>query len=197
MWLVSIVNVAPGAEKDRIILKYKTVINWEKVIILLNNPNVLPAATRVQSLAGKKVVVVPTKTIPQGVAALLAFNPEADLETNIKAMENALDTVRSGELTTAMRSMRWGDLEINKGQVIAFLDGDLVVAADAMPEALLKLLAKMDMENSELVTIYYGADATTADVEEIAQSIGQRYPEHKLELVAGGQAHYNYIVSVE
>jgi DAK2 domain fusion protein YloV len=169
----------------------------EKVIILPNNPNVLPIAAQVQSLTGKKVAVVPTKSIPQGVAALLSFNPEVDLETNIKAMENALDTVRDGELTTAMRSMKRGDLAISKGQAIAFLDGDLVVAADAMPEALLKLLAKMDMEDGELVTIYYGADATTAEVEEIARSIGQRYPEHKLELVAGGQPHYNYIVSVE
>ena len=168
-----------------------------KVIILPNNPNILPAAARVQSLAGKKVAVVPSKTIPQGIAALLAFNPEVDLGTNIEAMENALETVRSGELTTAMRSMSWDDLKIKKGQVIAFLDGDLVVAADAMPEALLELLAKMDTENSELVTIYYGADATTAEVGQIAQFIGQIYPEHKLELVAGGQPHYNYIVSVE
>jgi DAK2 domain fusion protein YloV len=168
-----------------------------KVIILPNNPDVLPAAAQVQALARKKVAVVPTRTIPHGIAALLAFNPEADLGTNIEAMENALHTVRSGELTTAMRSMRWGDLEINKGQAIAFLDGDLVVAADAMPEALLKLLAKMDIENGELVTIYYGADVTTAEVEEIARSIGQRYPGHRLELVAGGQPHYNYIVSVE
>ena len=169
----------------------------EKVIILPNSPDILPAAAQVQSLARKKVAVVPSKTIPQGITALLALNPEADLGTNIEAMENALHTVRSGELTTAMRSMRWGDLEINKGQAIAFLDGDLIAAADAMPEALLKLLAQMDMENGELVTLYYGANATATEVEEIAQSIGQRYPEHKLELVAGGQPHYNYIVSVE
>ena len=169
----------------------------EKVIILPNNPDILPAAAQVQSLARKKVVVVPTKTVPQGVAALLAFIPDAALETNAEAMENALPLIRSGHLTTAVRSMKWGRLEVKRGQAIAFLEGDLVAAADTMPQALYRLLLEMGIEDSELITIYYGADAPNAEVEEIVRFIGEEYPEQELEVVAGGQPYYNYIVSVE
>jgi hypothetical protein len=169
----------------------------QEVIILPNDPNILPAAIQVQSLSEKRVAVVPTKNIPQGIAAVLSFNPDADVEANVSAMNEALSSIRSGELTTAVRSMNWGELEINKGQAIAFLDGDVVAAADTMAEALYRLLLKIDLEGSELITIYYGADAPSAEAQEIAALIHQIYPRQKLELVPGGQPYYNYIASVE
>jgi hypothetical protein len=169
----------------------------EGVVLLPNDPNIVPAAVQAQSLANKKVKVVPTKTIPQGIAALLSFNPDADLETNEESMTKALSTVGSGELTTAVRSMKWGELEVKKGQAIAFLDGDLVAAADTMPQALYMLLLGMGLGGDKLITIYYGADAPAADAEEMALFIRQNYPEQRLELVMGGQPYYNYIVCVE
>jgi hypothetical protein len=169
----------------------------EAVVLLPNDPNIVPAAVQAQSLAKKKTKVVPTKTIPQGIAALLSFNPDADLESNEEAMTKALSTVGSGELTTAVRSMRWGELEVRKGQAIAFLDGGLVAAADTMPQALYALLLKMGLGGDKLITIYYGADAPVADVEEMAQFMHLNYPEQRLEMVMGGQPYYDYIVSVE
>jgi hypothetical protein len=169
----------------------------EEVVLLPNDPNIVPAALQVQSLTEKRVGVVPTKTIPQGIAALLSFNPDADLAANVRAMTEVISAVRSGELTTAVRSMKWGELKVNKGQAIALLDGDLVAAADTMPQALYMLLAKMGLGGSELITIYYGADAPAAEAEEIAQFIRSKYPKQRLELVMGGQPYYNYIVSVE
>ena len=169
----------------------------QRLIILPNNSDILPAAAQVQGLAKKRVEVVPTKTIPQGLAALLALNPESNLEENARAMTKAIASVSTGELTTAVRSMKWGKLEVKKGQAIAFLDSELVIAADTMPQALYRLLSLMVRENSELITLYYGAEAHGSDVQDMLYFIRQNYPEQGLETVAGGQPYYNYIVSVE
>ncbi len=169
----------------------------DKVIILPNDANISMGARQVQPLTQKKVEIVPTETIPQGVAALLSFNYEADLETNVANMKAAIEAVRSGEVTTAVRSMSHNGLKVEKGQSIAFLDGELVVADDSLKKAVHKLLDKMDLEQSGLVTIYYGADTEQADAEQIGESVRKKYPTHEVEVVAGGQPHYNYIVSVE
>ncbi|MEE9400562.1 MAG: DAK2 domain-containing protein [Dehalococcoidia bacterium] len=169
----------------------------DKVIMLPNNPNILLAAGQVLALTQKKVEVVPTKTIPQGVAALLALNHEEDLEANVAAMKKALSTVRSGEVTTAVRSMELDSLSVKKGQAIAFLDGRLVIADGNMPQVVLDLLAMMDVEGGGLVTIYYGADTESAEAEQVAESVQRKYPSQEVEVVAGGQPYYNYIVSVE
>jgi hypothetical protein len=168
-----------------------------RLIMLPNNSDILPAAAQVQCLAKKRVEVVPTKTIPQGIAALLAFNPEFALEENVRAMKEAIATVSTGELTTAVRSMRWGELEVKKGQAIAFLDNELVIAADTMPQALYKLLSLMIRGDSELITLYYGAEAHESEVQDMIYFIRHNYPQPSLETVAGGQPYYNYIVSVE
>lgn len=169
----------------------------DKVIMLPNNPNILLAAGQVSALTWKKVEVVPTKTIPQGIAALLVLNHDVDLEANSAAMKKALSTVRSGEVTTAVRSMELNGLSVKKGQAIAFLDGRLVIADGNMPQVILDLLAMMDVEEGELITIYYGADTESAEAEQIAESVQRKYPSQEVELVAGGQPYYNYIVSVE
>lgn len=171
--------------------------NSDKVVILPNNVNIVMAARQVQQLTKKKVEIVPTETIPQGIAALLSFNYEADLETNVAAMKTALEAVRSGEITTAVRSMSHNGLTVQKGQAIAFLDGELAVADASMPKAVHKLLDKMNVEQSGLITIYYGADADCAEAEKIGESLRKKYPAQEVEVVAGGQPHYNYIISVE
>jgi DAK2 domain fusion protein YloV len=167
------------------------------VIILPNNPNVLLAAGQVRALTEKNVGVVQSKTIPQGIAALLVLSQEADLRENIDAMSDALKTVRSGEVTIAVRSMDLGGLLIEKGQAIAFLDGVLVVAGDEIPVVVLDLISLMGTEEGGLVTIYYGAETDAADAEGIAASVRERYPDIEVDVVAGGQPHYHYIVSVE
>jgi dihydroxyacetone kinase-like predicted kinase len=167
------------------------------VIILPNNPNILLAAEQVTELSQKNVRVVPATTIPQGIAAVLVLNPEVDLETNAAEMNKALTSVRSGEVTTAVRSMDYDGLSIEEGQTIAFLDGDLVIADGEMPQAVLKLISMTGVEDGGLITIYYGANTHGSEAGKVAESVRKKYPAQEVEVVSGGQPHYNYIVSVE
>jgi hypothetical protein len=140
---------------------------------------------------------VPTETIPQGVAALLAFDYEADFETNVQIMKNTKSAVSSIEITRAVRSIELGGLKIKKKQAIGFLDGDLVAVSDDTIAALNQTLAKLALDQAEVITIYYGADAELAEAEQVSLSIREQYPQLQIEVVQGGQPHYNYIVSVE
>jgi DAK2 domain fusion protein YloV len=198
---VGVTIVVPGGEtmnpSVQDLLKAVEAAHSEKVIILPNNANIVMAANQVQELTRKQVEVVPSETIPQGIAALLVFNYEADFETNVSAMKTALSAVRSGEVTTAVRSMNVDGLDVKKGQAIAFLDGELVVAGSNIPRVVSKLLGKMVSELSGLVTIYYGADTEQAEAEHLGESIRAKYPSLEVEVVAGRQPHYNYIISVE
>jgi DAK2 domain fusion protein YloV len=169
----------------------------DNIIILPNNPNVLLAANQVNELTQKNVEVVPSKTIPQGIAALLVFSQEVDLEANASAMQKALSTVRSGEITKAVRATEHDGFKIKEGQIIAFLDRKLVLADGHMTRVVLKLLDMMDVDEGGLITIYYGADTESSEAEHIAESVREKYFAQEVEVVAGGQPHYNYVISVE
>ena len=169
----------------------------DNAVILPNNPNILLAAKQVPDLTRKKVEIVPAKTVPQGIAALLAFNPEATLEENAAAMKSALSTVRTGEVTTAVRSMEIDGFSVKQGQAIAFLDRKPVAAEDSMSAAVLNLLSRISIDQDGLVTIFYGANTYSGEAEKIAEVIRERYTGQEIEVVAGGQPHYDYIISVE
>jgi DAK2 domain fusion protein YloV len=169
----------------------------DKVIILPNNKNIVATANQVQSLTEKKIEVVPTTTIPQGVAALLAFDYEANLESNTQIMTRAMATVKTIEICRAVRSAKLGDLKIKKKQPIGFLDGDMVVVGESGLEVLNKMLSKLGLSKVEVITIYYGADTKSAEAEQVASDIRSRYPQLQIEVVKGGQPHYNYIISIE
>jgi DAK2 domain fusion protein YloV len=172
-------------------------VTSDNVIILPNNKNIVATANQVQSVTPKKIVVVPSETIPQGVSALLAFDYEADFETNAKLMARAISTVRSIEITRAVRSAKLGDLTIRRKQAIGFLDGALVNVGTTPADALSKVLAELDLEMAEVITIYFGADTEPAEAQEVSNKICQKHPHLQVEVVRGGQPHYNYIVSVE
>jgi len=169
----------------------------DKVIILPNNKNIVATANQVQSLTEKTIEVVPAETIPQGVAALLAFDYEANLKTNTQIMKKAMSVVKSIEVTRAVRTTKIGKLKIKKKQPIGFLDGDLVAVGSSTVDVLNQVLAKLDLDKVEVITIYYGADANSAETEQVGGSIRERYPQLQIEVVRGGQPHYSYIVSVE
>ena len=169
----------------------------DKVIILPNNKNIVATANQVQSLTEKTIEVVPAETIPQGVAALLAFDYEANLKANVKIMKRAMSSVKSVEITRAVRATKIGELKIKKKQPIGLLDGDLVAAGDSTIDVLNQVLAKLDLEKVEVITIYYGADTKTAEAEQVGSRIRGQYPQLQIEVVQGGQPHYNYIVSIE
>jgi DAK2 domain fusion protein YloV len=169
----------------------------EKVIILPNNKNIILTAEQVHSLTQKQVAVVPSTTIPQGVVALLAFDYEADFKTNTRIMENAISSVKSIEITRSIRSTKVNGLKIKRKQPIGLLDGELIVAGDSDVDVLNKLLGKMEMDKAEIVTIYHGEGVEATEAEQISAGITEKYPKVQVEVVRGGQPHYNYIISVE
>ncbi len=169
----------------------------DKVIILPNNKNIVPAAEQVKSLTEKNIEVVATETIPEGVAALLAFDYEADLETNARLMRQAKKSVRSIEITRAVRSAHLDGLKIKRKQAIGFLDRGLVAVGNNPADVLNDTLARLDLDKTEIITIYYGADTELAEAERVNASIREQYPQLQVEVVQGGQPHYNYIVSAE
>ena len=169
----------------------------DKVILLPNNKNIILTAEQLHSLTDKKVEIVPTQTIPQGVAALLAFDYEADFQTNAQLMKDAKSNVRTIEITRAVRGAHLNGLNIKKKQAIGLLDGELLVAGKSPLDILTKMLAKLDLTNTEIITIYYGVDTEAAEAEEVNASIREQYPRLQIEVIQGGQPYYNYIVSIE
>jgi len=169
----------------------------EQVIILPNNSNVVLTAQQAQGLAQREVGIVPTKTIPQGISALLALNYQADLEANVAAMEEAARAVQTIEITNAVRAARVNGTEVQEGQVIGLLGGELVAAGSDCCAVAGEILERIHAESMEIITIYYGGDAGKDEAEAFAQQIKARYAGQDVELVDGGQPHYKYILSVE
>ncbi len=194
-------DIVPGGQtmnpsvKD--LLKAVEAVASDKVIILPNNSNIILTANQVQSLTGKTIKVIPTETIPQGIAALLAFDYEADLETNTQLMDKTRATVKSIEITRAVRSARLDGLSIKKKQAIGFLDRALVAVGDSTADVLNKTLGRIKMDESEVITIYYGADTEPANAEKVGADLLEQYPQLQVEVVRGDQPHYEYIISVE
>jgi DAK2 domain fusion protein YloV len=169
----------------------------ENIIILPNNKNIILTAEQVQSLTEKKIKVVPSKTIPQGVVALLAFDYEADFKNNAEIMEKALSSVKTIEVTKSVRATRINGLRIKRRQPIGLLDDELIAAGDTDLDVINKILDKLDMKEAEVVTVYYGEDATAEEAEKISASITEEYPNLQVELIKGNQPHYSYILSIE
>ena len=169
----------------------------ENVLVLPNNRNIVPAARQAAEASTKTVRVVESRSIPQGVAAILAFNPDRDLESNGADMEDALGSVRSAEITKAVRGVTLDGVSVEPGRLIGLLERELVAAGDDLAEVLTAVLRKAALSTGDLVTLYWGepvaadvADATLTDVASI-------FPGVEFELVKGGQPHYHYLVSIE
>ena len=167
------------------------------IILLPNNKNIVSAASQVHTLTSKKVKVLPTRSVPQGVAAVLAFNYDLNLEQNARAMEKAINKVKTIEITRAVRETRLGGLEIRKGQFIAILnDEDFIARGDKGRDVILEALDKAGVEKGTIVTVYYSEDSKETEAQEITGKIRGRY-QAQVEAVYGGQPHYNYIISLE
>ncbi len=179
------------------ILQAIDAVKTDKVIVLPNNKNIIPAAEQAQQLAKKQVALIPTKTIPQGIAALLAFNFQSDLETNVKAMTRAAQNIRTIEITKATRSVKLDSIEVKEGQFIGLIDDDLAGAGDDRTAIALEMLKQAHIEDCEIVTIYYGDNVSANEAEELSEAIRKQYPSQEIEVVSGGQPHYHFIISVE
>ena len=167
-----------------------------EIIVLPNNSNV--EATALQSAgADARINVVPARTVPQGVSALLAFNPEEPLERNLKSMTDALDGVSTLEVTQAVRSTSIEGTKVEAGQYIALLEGTLAGTAESPEDALTTALHAVVQSADQIVTLYRGEDASEAKAEELCRYLETQAPGLQVELVYGGQPHYHYLASVE
>ncbi|MEN8172613.1 MAG: DAK2 domain-containing protein [Chloroflexota bacterium] len=169
----------------------------EKVIILPNNKNIFMASKAAADVTVKKAVVIPSRTVPQGLAALLNFVPDGDFDKIAASMEAALDEIETGEVTTATRSVEIDDVTVQEGEIIALHNGKLVLSTDSLDKACLELLEKIGTEDFELITLFYGVDIEKSEVNRISDVIRAAYPDQEVEVQDGGQPHYQFILSVE
>ena len=168
----------------------------EDIIVLPNNPNV--EATALQSAkANPRVHVVPSRTLPQGVSALLAFNPEEPLDRNLKSMRDALKGVVTLEVTQAVRSSTFAGVQVESGQYISLLEGELTHAADTPENALKSALDPILDSADQIITVFRGDEALPAAADELCRQLQEETPGIQVDLVYGGQPHYHYMASVE
>lgn len=168
-----------------------------KIIILPNNKNIVMAANQAKEVTVKNVQVVPTRTVPQGLAAMLALIPDGDIEAIAKKMNKAISSVKTGEITVATRSVEIDGVAVRDGQVIALLDGKLVVSAESVEQGVMGLLEKANADEHEIVTLFYGEGVTHAEANRIEDVIRKKYSSLEVELQEGGQPHYQFIISIE
>jgi DAK2 domain fusion protein YloV len=169
----------------------------EDVIVLPNNDNVLLAAQKAEELSQKNVAVVPSETIPQGISALLSFNHQADLEKNAEAMETAAQAVQTAEITKAIRSVKYNSLEVEEGEIIGLLNGDLTASGQTLEEVVSTMLEQMCAGDHEIITVYFGEDVTQPQAEDLVKKMQEGYSDQEWEVIDGGQPHYYYIISGE
>jgi len=169
----------------------------ENVILLPNNRNIIMAARQAQELSSRNVAVVPTTSVPQGIGALLAFNYQIDVEANAEQMTRAAGDVQTIEITSAVRGAVLDGMQVNEGEFIGLLNGTLVASADGVEGVVDTVLEKLDLDEYEIITLYYGDDMTSSDADRLAQRIRASCPGQEVEVLDGGQPHYHYIISVE
>ena len=169
----------------------------DKVIILPNNKNIILAAEAACELSQKEVKVIPTRTAPQGISAMLFLKPAGDLAEVWEEMASASQEVASGEITIATRSVTLDGVTVEAGEVIGLADGRLCTSGREIHQVLVDTLKSMEIEARELLSVYYGEDVTAAEAEAIVAEIQLLYPDIEIELLPGGQSHYHYILGAE
>ncbi|HAF49369.1 MAG TPA: hypothetical protein DCL08_09075 [Anaerolineaceae bacterium] len=169
----------------------------DKIIILPNNKNIIMAAKEAASMTVKNVAVIPTISVPQGLSAMFRLIPDSDFDEVVKAMNEAISEVETGEITTATRTVEIDGVQVENGQVIALHNGKLVTSTHSIEEACESLLVAADTSDYERITLFYGEDIQLNRVNELADKIRSIYPSHEIEVHEGGQPHYQLIISIE
>ena len=169
----------------------------DNVILLPNNRNIVPAALQAAENADKTVKVVPTKSIPQGVSAILCFNPERDLASNLSDMEEAGASIVTAEVTEAVRSATLNGVSVDPGQLIGLLEHELVAAGNDLADLIVSVLKKAEVSQGDLVTLYWGDQVTVDHADTVGGQVTAAFPGAEVELVDGGQPYYHCIMSIE
>ncbi len=173
-------------------------VNADHIFILPNNKNIILAANQAQSLTkDKDIIVIPTKTVPQGITAVISFMPEADVDTNMEAMQEAVKNVKTGQVTYAVRDTHIDDKEIHEGDIMGIGDEGILAVGQSVEETAKEMLAQLVDEDSELISLYYGQDVLSEDAERFAEAVEALYPDVDVDVHMGGQPIYYYVLSVE
>ena len=173
-------------------------VNAETVFILPNNKNIVLAANQAKALVeDKKIVVIPTKTVPQGITAIINFMPDADAAANEEAMLEALQNVKTGQVTYAVRDTKIDDKEIHEGDIMGIGDAGIIAVGTDIQNTAKEMLAAMVDEDSELISLYYGEEISAEDAESFAAEIAELYPDMDIDAQFGGQPIYYYVMAVE
>lgn len=173
-------------------------VNAKTIYIFPNNKNIVLAANQARDLTeDKEIIVVPTKTIPQGITALISFVPEKSSRENAEAMMEAVSKVKTGQITYAVRDTRIDDKEIHEGDIMGIGDSGMLAVGKERADVAKETVAAMMNDEAEVISIYYGADIPEEEAEELAASLEEEYPDCEVELNLGGQPIYYYVISVE
>ena len=173
-------------------------VNAKTIYIFPNNKNIILAANQARDLTeDKEIVVVPTKTVPQGISAIISFVPEKNGEENLEAMMEAVSRVKTGQITYAVRDTRIDDKEIHEGDIMGIGDSGILAVGKTKEEVAKETIASMMDEDGEIISLYYGADTEEAEAEALAEELEALYPDCEIEVNQGGQPIYYYIISVE
>nr|WP_277398275.1 DAK2 domain-containing protein [Neobacillus citreus] len=179
------------------IVKAVKEVNAKKVFILPNNKNIIMAAEQARDVSDEEIYVIPSKTVPQGLSALLVFNPSADAEANTTAMTEALSHVKTGQITFAVRDTQIDGLDIETGDFMGIAEGKIVVKNKDKEKAAEDLLSKMLDEDSEILTIIYGEDVTEEELSQLTEFVEEKFSDVEIEVHNGKQPLYSYIFSIE
>ena len=173
-------------------------VNADTIFIFPNNKNIILAANQAQALTeDKKIVVIPTKTVPQGIAAIISFDPTASAEENEENMKEALSVVKTGQITYAVRDTHIDDKEIKEGNIMGIGDDSILAVGEDIAEITKETIDLMTDEETELISVYYGEDISEEDANALGTELQEKYPDCEVEVYAGGQPIYYYVVSVE
>ena len=172
-------------------------IDATEIIILPNNANVIMAAEQVKHLTDKTIAIVPTRSVMQAISALIAFDGESDLGTVVNSMEVEMGKVSYAEITYAVRNSNVNGLDINEGDIIGIINGKINTQGSEVDNVLIESLEQMQARNSELITLFYGADIGENEALQTKGKIMGKYPDSEVEMHYGGQPHYSYLLSVE
>ena len=173
-------------------------VNADHIFILPNNKNIILAANQAQTLTkDKDIIVIPTKTVPQGITAVISYMPEADVDANIETMQEAIKNVKTGQVTYAVRDTHIDDKEIHEGDIMGIGDQGILAVGQSVEDTTKELLAHLVDEDSELISLYFGQDVQEADAQEFAGDVEALYPDVDVDVHMGGQPIYYYVLSVE
>ena len=173
-------------------------VNAEHIFILPNNKNIILAANQAQELTeDKDIIVVPSKTVPQGITAIINYMPDADAQTNLEAMIEGIGNVKTGQVTYAVRDTHIDDKEIHEGDIMGIGDSGILAVGQSVEETTKEMLAQLVDEDTELISLYYGQDVQEESAENFAQEIEDLYPDVDVDVHSGGQPIYYYVLSVE